>query len=365
MKLSIIIPCYNEAETIATVFDAVARAPLPLGWEKEIIIVDDGSDEATKSALKELEAKEGSQALLILHQEKNEGKGAALQVGMRRASGEYLVIQDADMEYDPGDYQALLAPIIEKKAESVFGSRVLGKNNVPYSAFYFYGGLLTTWLFNLLFGTRFTDIATCYKLFDRKKIPALLASHHKDFVFDAVDLTLALAHSGRVLEVPISYHARTKHGGKKLNWKHGINIVLMICLARLGLRSPTQEKTALQVLRFLISGTIAAIVNFTTFYVLISFGNVWYVLASGLAFLVAFAASFVMLKYWTFHSMEVAKIRRQLPLHFTAAFVNLMFNVGIVYFLVAYGHVWPLFSQIAATAIIAFESFFIFRVIFR
>ena len=236
--LSVIIPCFNEASTIEQIVRAVAKVQLPKGWRKEIIVVDDGSAAQTRDALRRIETTQVPDEevpLTVISKEKNEGKGSAIKAGLRRVRGEYIIIQDADLEYDPNDYAALLAPIVDGRANSVFGSRTLQDNNVPYSAIYFYGGLLVTKLFNLAFGTHLTDIATCYKVFSRKHIPALLASPHQDFVFDAMDITHVLATSGTVLEVPVRYSARTKAGGKKLSWKHGAKIVFAILKKRLTL----------------------------------------------------------------------------------------------------------------------------------
>jgi len=235
--LSVIIPCFNEAATIGEVVRVVAGVRLPNGWRKEIIIVDDGSSTPTREALRRIEAAQANDTetpLTILYKDKNEGKGSAIKAGLSSARGEYIIIQDADLEYDPNDYAALLSPIVDGRADSVFGSRTLRDNNVPYSAVYFYGGLLVTKLFNFAFGTHFSDIATCYKVFPRAYIPALLRSRYNDFVFDAVDLSYVLARSGTVLEVPVRYSARTKASGKKLSSKHGVEIVFAIFAKRFG-----------------------------------------------------------------------------------------------------------------------------------
>ena len=216
-KLSIIIPCYNEEKTIEEVLERVKLAPLPEGWSKEIIIVDDCSTDRTREIIKKYQNE-----LRVVFKEKNQGKGSALKEGFKIVSGDYILIQDADLEYDPRDYLKLLEPIIENKADIVFGSRVLNKNNVSFSQVYFYGGLLISKIFNLLFGTKLTDIATCYKLFPRSLAPKLIYLSSNDFVFDVIELTHQLVLNGRIVEVPISYKARSRKEGKKINWRHGV-----------------------------------------------------------------------------------------------------------------------------------------------
>lgn len=218
MKLSIVIPVYNEAKTIGAVLKAVAQAPLLSSWEKEIIVVDDGSTDGTRDILKNYERE-----MRVIFKEKNEGKGSALKAGFKAASGDFILIQDADMEYSPADYPALLSPVENGQAEIVFGSRVLSReNNVSYSQFYFYGALLLTKIFNWFFGTKLTDFATCYKLFPARLVPSLVAWPGRDFVFDVVELTYELSQAGKIAEVPVRYRARSIFAGKKLNWRHGV-----------------------------------------------------------------------------------------------------------------------------------------------
>lgn len=229
--LSIVIPAYNERATIRRVLEAVRASDTP-GMAKEIIIVDDGSTDGTRDVLRSLPP---DPSCRIIFQERNTGKGGALKRGFAEAAGDYLLIQDADLEYDPADYPALIEPVRSGRAEVVFGSRNLRPNNVPFSAVYFYGGRLTTLLFNMLFGTSFTDIHTCYKLFPVRFVPQLLRLPSDDFVFDAVEFTLALARRGKVMEVPIRYRARRRAEGKKLNWRQGVRCVLAMLCIRLGL----------------------------------------------------------------------------------------------------------------------------------
>ncbi len=226
MKLSVIIPVYNEAKTVEEVIKLVEAVNI----DKEIITVDDGSYDGSLDVLTRI-ANEG-RVKLIKH-DKNSGKGAAIKTGLKAAAGDFIIVQDADLEYSPNDYLKLLKPVIAGKADIVFGSRNLGNNNVPINRYYFYGGLLSSKVFNFLFGTHFTDIHTCYKLFPRNLVPVIVNLPANDFVFDAVELTNALRENGRIVEVSISYVARSAKEGKKLNWRHGVKcLIAMIGLKR-------------------------------------------------------------------------------------------------------------------------------------
>ncbi|MBM4135412.1 MAG: glycosyltransferase family 2 protein [Nitrospira sp.] len=228
-KVSIIIPCFNEQNTIKEIIEKIKTIKLPHQIEKEIIIVDDGSKDNTREILKGLR-----NGITIILKEKNEGKGAAIKEGLKVASGDYILIQDADLEYDPEDYVSLLEVVIDGRADIVFGSRILKKNNIPYSKIYYYGGIVLTKIFNILFGAKLTDITTCYKLFPRSMVPKLICLQSNNFIFDAVELTHQLVLSGRIVEVPIHYRARSKKEGKKLNWRHGINCLFPMLRIRFG-----------------------------------------------------------------------------------------------------------------------------------
>ncbi len=362
MRLTIIIPCFNEAEPIEAVVVRVLAAQLPDPWERELIIVDDGSAQATKEALERVRS--AGHPVQIHHRESNGGKGAAVKDGLRRATGDYVLIQDADLEYDPNDYSHLLAELSDVEPVSVFGTRSNSNNNVPYSRIYFYGGLLVTHIYNLLFRAHLTDIATCYKVFSITHVPALLKSSHDDFVFDAVDLTHTLVQAGPIVEVPITYTARSKKTGKKMNWKHGLDILIAIFLVRMGV--PTDRIAgAGKIVRFLIAGGTATIVNLGILFILTDLAGVWYLISSAIAFSLSFVVSFTMQKYWAFRNKDVEKVRSQLPMHLSLALFNLFIDIVLVYAFVEYFGMWYILAQIVAAAIIAIESFFAFRWIYR
>ena len=293
----------------------------------------------------------------------NLGKGAAVKRGLKAATGDYILIQDADMEYDPHDIPRLIASL--GRSDSVFGSRNLGSNNVPYNAVFFYGGLLVTKLFNIVFGTQLSDLATCYKLFPRRFIPELLESDHDDFVFDAVVLTRTLSKGGSVIEEPISYRARLRREGKKLNAAHGCKIVAALFLTRIGLTKAAQISAIMRLLRFLVVGTSAAVIHICTLYLLTEYASLWYIYSSIAAFIVAFVFNFLMQKYWVFKSADHTKIPVQLPLHLTVALINLGINTILLYIFVEYVGLWYILAQAISSAIIAAETFVVLRLIFK
>ena len=228
MKLSIIIPCYNERSTIEAVIDAVRAAP---GGEKEIIVVDDCSRDGSGELLEgPLRAKVDR----VLRHPVNRGKGAALRTGIAHATGDIVIIQDADLEYDPQQYPLLIEPILQDKADVVYGSRFLGGG--PHRVLYFWhrvGNGLLTLVSNMFTNLNLTDMETCYKVFRREIIQSIRIEEER-FGFEP-EITAKIAKLRcRIFEVGISYYGRTYEEGKKIGWRDGVRA--MWCIARYNLR---------------------------------------------------------------------------------------------------------------------------------
>ncbi|MBI2039445.1 MAG: glycosyltransferase family 2 protein [Candidatus Niyogibacteria bacterium] len=217
MKLSIIIPAYNEKHTVRQIIERIKAVPL-LGIEKEIIVVDDGSRDGTRDILKMIPG------IRFIFHEKNQGKGGALKTGFKSATGDIMIIQDADLEYDPSDYARVLKPITEGFADVVYGSRFVGGD--PHRVLYIYHYLANrflTMLSNILNGLNLTDMETCYKAFRREVVDSFKDKLISGRFGIEPELTARIAKGRwRIYEVGISYYGRTYEEGKKINWKDGL-----------------------------------------------------------------------------------------------------------------------------------------------
>jgi glycosyltransferase involved in cell wall biosynthesis len=222
MKLSIVMPCFNEIHTIETVVQKVLQIELPI--ERELIIVDDYSTDGTRDYLSSLNS---CQVKVIFH-ELNRGKGAALRTGFAHAGGDLILIQDADLEYDPGEYGKLLKPILENKADVVYGSRFIGGDS--HRVLYFWhslGNRFLTFLSNMFTNLNLTDMEVCYKVFRKTTLDQIKLEEDR-FGFEPEFTAKVARLNCSIYEVGISYHGRTYEEGKKINWKDGVRAIYVI-----------------------------------------------------------------------------------------------------------------------------------------
>ena len=229
MKLSILIPAYNEEATIERILDLVKEAPLPDGVTREMVIVNDASKDRTDELIRAYIAKNDQLDINYFVQEKNQGKGAALHKAIDIATGDYFIVQDADLEYDPNEYSHLLKPVFKAEADVVYGSRFIGDH--PHRILFFWhsiGNKFLTFLSNMFTDLNLTDMETCYKLV-RLDIAKKLILKEKRFGFEP-ELTAKLSRIKgiRIYEVGISYYGRTFAEGKKINWKDGFRAIYCI-----------------------------------------------------------------------------------------------------------------------------------------
>jgi glycosyltransferase involved in cell wall biosynthesis len=228
MKLSIIIPVFNEEKTIEAILGRVCTTSLPASWEKEIILVDDGSTDNSKIEIQRGKVKFKNHNVIIAAHKENCGKGAAIRTGLTRATGDYILIQDADLEYDPADYQKLLGSI--GKDEIIYGSRNINRKSRGYFHYALGAGMLTR-LINMLFKSKLTDSYTCYKLFPAPLIKSLPLKS-TGFEFEAEVTTQILKKGFRIKETPINYYPRKFDDGKKIRFQDGVKGLWMILKQR-------------------------------------------------------------------------------------------------------------------------------------
>ena len=217
MTLSVLLPVFNEKNTISPILKKIDEVDLgDLGFDKEIIIVDDGSTDGTADILRRL----GDKYKIIYHS-KNQGKGAAIRTGLKEVSGDYVIIQDADLEYDPQDYGKLLEVALKNDAKVVYGSRLMNRQNKFSYTSYYLGGVFLNFATNFLYGTKITDESTCYKLFKTEVIKSIPLKCQR-FEF-CPEVTAKIAKKGiKIYEAPINYYPRHINEGKKIKWRDGV-----------------------------------------------------------------------------------------------------------------------------------------------
>jgi len=221
-KVSIIIPVYNEKATIQKIINKVLKSNT-LKLKREVIVIDDGSTDGTRDLLKKIKNKE----IKIIFFKNNKGKGSALRAGFKKASGDIILIQDADLEYHPSEYPKILRPIISKQVKVVYGSRELSGKNIHSSAIFHAGGKFVTFVTNFLFKSKLSDEATGYKAFESKLLKSLPLSC-KRFEFCPEVTAHVLKRGEKIMEVPILYTARHRHEGKKIKTMDGIEAIFTL-----------------------------------------------------------------------------------------------------------------------------------------
>ena len=233
-KLSIIVPAYNEGATIHKILNKIKEVVLLQNIEKEIIIINDSSTDDTEESIIKYKSQNPELNIVYKKHEKNKGKGASLHTGIKHATGDLIVIQDADLEYDPNEYNVLLKPIVNGFADVVYGSRFMGSN--PHRILFFWhsiGNKFLTFLSNMMTNLNLTDMETCYKMFKSSKLKSLKLKENRFGFEPEVTAKISRIPNIRIYEVGISYYGRTFEDGKKIGWKDGFRAIYCILKYRL------------------------------------------------------------------------------------------------------------------------------------
>ncbi len=232
--LSIIIPVYNEANTIHLILDRIKEVELVNGIKKQLILVNDASSDDTEQSILKYQKNNPEMNIEYFAHEVNKGKGAALRTGFSHAKGEYTIIQDADLEYDPEEYNDMLKPVIRGEADVVFGSRFMGSN--PHRILFFWhtiGNKFITFISNMFTNLNLTDIETCYKLFNTKHLQSLNLTENRFGIEPEMTAKISRLPKIRIYEIGISYYGRTYEEGKKIGWQDGVKAIY--CILKYGL----------------------------------------------------------------------------------------------------------------------------------
>ena len=227
-KLSIIIPAYNEGSTITIILQRILAAPMPDGIAKEIIVIDDCSKDDTIGIVEAFTAEHGA-GIVLLKQVPNQGKGAAIRRGFTEATGDYCIVQDADLEYDPDEYQILIKPVLKAGADVVYGSRFMGDQ--PHRILFFWhsiGNAVLTFLSNMFTNLNLTDMETCYKMIRTSILKDIVLKENRFGFEPEITAKIARIPHIKIYEVGISYYGRTYAEGKKINWKDGFRAIYCI-----------------------------------------------------------------------------------------------------------------------------------------
>lgn len=234
MKLSVIVPAYNEEKTILTVLEKLKSVELVGGFTMELVVVNDCSADNTEGKVRQFMTENSGVEITYFRHEVNKGKGAALHTGIRRANGDYIIVQDADLEYDPEEFNILLRPVINGYADVVYGSRFMGGR--PHRILFFWhtiGNKFLTFLSNMFCNLNLTDMETCYKLFRADMLKGLDLRENRFGFEPEVTAKISKIPKIRIYEVGVSYYGRTYEEGKKINWKDGFRA--LYCIVRYGI----------------------------------------------------------------------------------------------------------------------------------